>query len=105
MNHSDESFRKFAIDESTSMYNYANWSGKGMELQTQNMPDLNYKSESDQLTVWFHYRKLDKIISENLKRLKEIDPSSEDYIITLKIHQRLLEEKKELATVLNIVIS
>jgi len=105
MNHSDESFRKFAIDESTSMYNYANWSEKGMELQTQNMPDLNYKSESDQLTVWFHYRKLDKIISENLKRLKEIDPSSEDYIITLKIHQRLLEEKKELATVLNIVIS
>jgi DNA primase len=105
LNHPDATFRDTAIDLVSFPYVYANWSEKGMELQTQKLPDENYINESDQINIRLNYRKLGKIIAENLEKLKELHPDSEEYLVILKVHQKLLEERKEFAELLNNVIS
>lgn len=103
--HSDQEIQKKAIDLLSFPYEYANWSSKGMELQTQKDPDENFISEADQISIRLTYRKLDKLIKENLEKLKEMHPDSEDYLVTLKVHQKLLQQRKEIAEELNNVIS
>ena len=105
LNHSDEEIQSLAVDLMSAPYEYANWSDKGMELQTQNVPDENFINESNQISIRLNYRKLEKIISENLEKLKTLSMDSEDYLITLKVHQKLLEDKKRFANLLNNVIS
>jgi DNA primase len=103
--HPDQEIQQKAIDLLSFPYEYANWSSKGMELQTQKNPDENFISESDQISIRLNYRKLDKLIKENLEKLKELHPDSEEYLVTLKVHQKLLEQRKEIAEQLNNVIS
>lgn len=103
--HPDQEIQQKAIDLLSFPYEYANWSSKGMELQTQKDPNENFISESNQISIRLNYRKLDKLIKENLEKLKELDPDSEEYLVTLKVHQKLLEQRKEIAEQLNNVIS
>jgi DNA primase len=103
--HDDQEIQTKAIDLLSFPYEYANWSSKGMELQTQKAPDENFVSEADQISIRLTYRKMDKLIKENLEKLKEMHPDSEDYLVTLKVHQKLLEQRKEIAEELNNVIS
>lgn len=105
LNHEDKSIQQTAIDLLTFPYEYANWSQKGMELQTQKLPDENYVNEANQINIRINYRKLEKIIKENLDKLKTFDHNTEEYLVTLKVHQKLLEERKEFATLLNNVIA
>ena len=104
LNHENADIRSLAIDMMSNQYVYADWSSKGMELQTQKPPEENFSNESRQLSYWINYKKLDKIIAENIGQLKELDPESDDYLVVLKVHQKLLEERKTLAELLNNVI-
>jgi len=105
MHHQDQEIQQLAVDLVSYPYEYAKWSEKGMELQTQKMPDDNYVNEANQLSIRLNYRKMEKIINENLVRLKELDSSSDEYLVTLKVHQKLLEQRKQIAELLNNVIS
>jgi DNA primase len=105
LNHEDNDIQNIAIDLLSFPYEYANWSEKGMELQTQKIPEDNFIFESNQISIRLNYRKLEKIIAENLEKLKKLSIDSEDYLLTLKVHQKLLEERKHFATLLNNVIS
>lgn len=105
INHADPSVQQMAIDLISDPYVYANWADKGMELQTQMLPEENHISEAEQLSIRINYKKLSKMIHENLEKLKHLDSNSENYLLTLKVHQKLLEERKRFALKLNNVIS
>jgi hypothetical protein len=85
-------------------YDYANWSERGFELQTQKHPDNNHVNETNQAVMRLNYKKLIKIIKTNNEKMKSLDASSIEYITFLKLHQKLLEEKKKMAILLNIVV-
>ncbi|HAY71202.1 MAG TPA: DNA primase, partial [Saprospirales bacterium] len=103
-NHPDEPIRQLAIDLLNSPYVYAGWQNKGMELQTQRMPDQNFKNEADQLIIRINNRKLTMMIEENMKKLDKLDPEDPEYLISLKLHAKMIEQKKELANLIDKVI-
>ena len=105
LNHQDSSVQQYTIDLISNPYTYSDWSSKGMELQTQKLPEENFKMEAEEIALRLNYRKINKIIEENWKRLENTDPGSDDYLIIIKIHQRLKEEQSKLARILNNVIS
>ena len=103
-NNEDSEVRKLYVELVMNPYDYADWSSRGMELQTQKPPDKNHVEETKQAVMRLNYKKLNKIIKENNKKMSEQDTSSEEYITLLKLHQKLLEEKKKMAGQLNIVV-
>lgn len=102
--HENQQIRDLAIDLLNSPYVYAGWENKGMELQTQRMPEQNFKNESDQLIIRINYRKLTRMIEENMKKLERMDTDDPEYLILLKMHAKMIEQKKELALMIDKVI-
>jgi len=103
-NSEDDEVRKLYVELTMNPYDYADWSRKGMELQTQKPPDKNQIEETKQAVLRLNYKKLNKIIKENSKKMSELDSESEAYFTLLELHKKLLEEKKNMAMQLNIVI-
>ena len=103
-NNEDSDIRKLYVELVMNPYDYADWSSRGMELQTQKPPENNQVEETNQAVMRLNYKKLNKIIKENNKKMSEQDTGSEEYLTLLKLHQKLLEEKKKMALQLNIVI-
>jgi len=103
-NNEDSEIRRMYVELVMNPYDYADWASRGMELQTQKPPENNQVEETKQAVMRLTYKKLNKIIKENNKKMSEQDTGSEEYITLLKLHQKLLEEKKKMALQLNIVI-
>jgi DNA primase len=107
ISHEDEFIRNFAIDSLTFPYEYANWEGKGMLLQTQKMPEENYIRECQNALLRLKLKKAVKSIINIEKELLQMPPeeqNSEEYILQIKILQALKKERNEMAEILGTVI-
>jgi len=103
-NNDDSEVRKMYVELVMNPYDYADWSSRGMELQTQKPPEKNQVEETKQAVMRLNYKKLNKIIKENNKKMSEQETNSEEFIMLMRLHQKLLEEKKKMALQLSIVI-
>ncbi|MGE5356311.1 MAG: DNA primase [Deltaproteobacteria bacterium] len=102
--HSDKRVRDLYVSFSMSPYDYADWQGRGLELQTQLHPEKNHKKEADQAVMRLNYKKIMKIIAANKRKLEENMNDADKYLLYLKIHNKLLNTRKKMAEILNIVI-
>jgi len=71
------------------------------------MPEANFSNDSISAIYWFKLRKLDKLIERNKARMKKaVDEKAgdEEVIKTIKIHQKLMEIRKDIAIKVNTVI-
>jgi DNA primase len=106
INHPNPDIQKLTIDCISSPYIYANWSGKGLELQTQKPPDENQELDAEQVIKRLRERKLRKLVKETREVISNMDQSNgEQFILYLKAFNKLEGEHKELLRDLGTVIS
>ncbi len=107
--HEDKDFRRLAIDVLQPEFEMSpNWLDKhDLPLRSQPMPEANFNNDSISAIYWFKIRKLDKLIERNKANMKKaIDEKSgeEEVMKAMKIHQKLMEIRKDIAVRLNTVI-
>jgi len=107
--HEDKDFRRLAIDVLQPEFEMSpNWLDKhDLPLRSQPMPDANFNLDSISAIYWFKLRKLDKLIERNKASMKLAieEKSGEDEVMkAMKIHQKLMEIRKDIALKLNTVI-
>ncbi|MCB0597715.1 MAG: DNA primase, partial [Phaeodactylibacter sp.] len=88
-------------------YEYSeNWEKRwDIFLSSQKMPDENFERDSTQALKRFKLRKLNKMIRQNAEKIKQLfEQKSEDYIIYLKLDQKLKGMRNELAEELGTVV-
>lgn len=100
-NHHDTRVKDLYIEFSMLPYDYADWPGRGLELQTQLPPERNHIREADQAVMRLNYKKILKMIKHNQKKMNELSPDSDEYSLHLKIHNKLLTTRKNMAGILN----
>jgi DNA primase len=106
INHPNPEIQKLSIDCISSPYIYANWSGKGLELQTQKPPEENQELDTEQVILRLRERKLRKLVKETKEVISNMDQSdTENFILYLKAFNKLEGEHKELLRELGTVIS
>jgi len=104
INHPDDETRNFAIDVSTSNYEYADWGSKNVELQTQLEPDLNFYKDSLQSILRFKFRKIVNTLNLLQEKISEKELSEQDKLDYLLALKKLQEQRLELANKLNQVV-
>ncbi|MCL4106758.1 UNVERIFIED_CONTAM: hypothetical protein GTU68_048202 [Idotea baltica] len=105
INHTNPEIQQLAIDCISSPYIYANWSGKGLELQTQKAPDENQELDAEQVVMRLRERKLRKLVKETRTVISEMDKDDDKFILYLKAFNKLEGEHKELLREMGTVIS
>lgn len=103
-NHENADIRDLFVQISITPYEYADWPGRGMELQTQLHPERNHKKEAEQAVLRLNYEKLEKLIDRVKNSLNEADSDSVRYVELIEVHMKLLSRKKYLAEKLNLII-
>lgn len=100
--HINSHVKKIAIDLLTDRYSYANWSDKGVELQTQKPIGENFIKDSYQAVMRYKLLK----IKERIHQLKEVleDQDAEKSDALILAYQKLIAERQTLAGQLNTVI-
>jgi len=107
IHHRDERVKKLTIDLLSSPYEYSeNWAKRWeIFLQTQKMPEENFKEDALYSLRRFKLRKLERMIRRNKEKIKEaFENNSEEYLIYLQVDQRLKEQRNQLAKDLGSVI-
>ncbi len=98
----------FVIEVMASPYVYSeNWEKKwDIRLQTQKMPEENYRQDAHRAYQEFLFRKVDRMCRENKKVISELDNTSdfEEWILYMEVQNRLVKRRMELAETLGIVI-
>lgn len=105
INHLDPEVQQLAVDLISSPFIYANWSGKGLELQTQKPPEENQQLDAEQVVMRIKERKLKKMVKETNEYITELKEKGQDYIMYLKAYNKLKGELNELEKNLRTVIS
>lgn len=101
-----ENIRNIVIELLSDRYEYANWESRGVYLQNQKDPDLNYQKDASEATLRFLVRKVNTKKSEIEAKLKELakDSSQEtDFSLYLKVLQKLTDQRNALAEKLGTV--
>ncbi|MEZ4908936.1 MAG: hypothetical protein R2771_15150 [Saprospiraceae bacterium] len=104
-NHENKEVVKLYIDFSLDQYQYADWEGRGLELQTQLPPEENQKSETDDVIMRTNFQKLLKMIDYNQQLLNNYNPESSEYLAYLRLHKKLIEQRKIYISRLNRVVN
>ncbi len=107
LHHIEDDVQQLAIDLSSSPYEYSeNWANRWeIFLTTQKMPDDNFVKDSVSAIKRFRLRKLNRMIKENAEQLKQVLENGEgDYMLHLKLDQRLKATRNELARELGTVV-
>ena len=107
--HEDGEIRRLAIDVLQPEFEMSpNWLDKhDLPLRSQPMPEANFSNDSISAIYWFKLRKLDKLVERNKANMKKaVDEKTgeEEVIKTMKIHQKLMEIRKDIALKVNTVI-
>ncbi len=100
--HRDESVRRLSVDLLSDPNSYANWSDRGVELQTQKPIDENHEKDIYQAVMRYFlrfYKNQDKIWRERI-----ISCSEEDRIVYLTAYKKFKDEVREHAVKLNAVL-
>jgi DNA primase len=105
LQHSDPDVQKFAIDTISKPYQYANWAGKGMELQSQKDPEHNYERESKQIVLRLKSRKLREVLKDLNVRISECPPEDQEKLRVLllsyqKVNKVLIQIDQEFGMVI-----
>lgn len=107
LSHADQQIRELAINMLSSPYEYSeNWEKRWeIFLTSQSMPDENFAKDSTQALKRFKLRKLNKMIVQNAEKIKQLfEKKSDDYMIYLKLDQKLKVMRNELAEELGTVV-
>lgn len=106
--HADQTIRDKVIEILTSPDEFSlNWEQKwGIILQTQPMPEKNYKRDTEIVLRQFLIHKLNEMCAINLKSIKQLEEAGEmeDVILHIRVQQELLQRRNNLAGELNQVI-
>ncbi len=101
--HSNEQVRTFAVDVLSEKYTYAEWSKKGLELQTQKPVEENHVKDSYQAILRFKLKKIVERIEE-LKRIFSDNTDESKDVILITAYQKLLKERQQLAEELKVTV-
>ena len=101
--HEKDEIRNLSIDILSDKYTYANWSKKGLELQTQKPIEDNFINDSYQAIMRFKLKKVMEKISELNKMIEGQTDNSKD-IIFITAYQKLLAERKMITDELNTTV-
>ena len=107
LQHSNSEIKKLAVDLSASPYEYSeNWEKKWeIFLTTQKMPDENFVKDSAQALKRFKLKKFDKMIMKNADKIKALyEQQSDEFLLYLKLDQKLKAIRNELAAELGTVV-
>ena len=107
--HADPGVAKVAVDLVASMDQYQfseGWEKLNVFLNTQELPEINHVADAQSGILRFKLKKIERLIDKNHKELKTVQNSKEvtDMMILLKVHQRLVEIRADLAKQLNTVV-
>lgn len=105
--HEDIELSKITVELIATPYSYADWEKKGVFLQTQKEPELNFVRDTDQAILRFKLVKIKKlldIIQQKIDSFDVSENSSEAYLLTLKVRVKLEAEKSRLANELGTVV-
>lgn len=101
LQHEDADIKNFALGALTSPYEYSeNWEKKwDIHLRWQKSPETNFEDDSRQALVRFKMRKIEKVLSENRQKIKELSDAGEheQVLAYMKVLQKLLVMRSELA--------
>jgi DNA primase len=104
----DQRISKLAIDVIATPYEYSEgWEELNVFLTSQEFPEENHVKDAKSGILRFKLRKTERIMEKNqeeIKRLQKEQGSAEDLIMHLKVHNKLIEMRKELANQLNTVV-
>ncbi len=105
LSHPDEHISQLAIELNADKYSYANWKKRGIELQTQKMPEENFLKDSINAILRLKSKKLVSILEENRKDIEELSKTnSPELVIKLKVYQKLKEDITTINKLLGAVI-
>lgn len=107
INHEDPDIQKTALDIISTPYEYSpNWSAKGMELQTQVLPEKNFEKDAMQAILRFKLKKIVKQCKDIYEKiLQEDQEGNTDTVEKLyKSFAKLTQDKTEVTEQLNAVI-
>jgi DNA primase len=108
LSHPNVEFRDFATTILFDTHNYSdNWEVKwGRMLETQKMPDINFTKDSFSSLKRFKLRKIMKVCDHNQELIRKSSDAGDMATMMkhLKIHQRLMEMRTQLANELNTVV-
>jgi DNA primase len=108
LSHPNAEFREFATTVLFDTHNYSdNWEVKwGRALETQKMPDINFTKDSFSSLKRFKLRKIMKVCDHNQELIRKASDAGDMATMMkhLKIHQRLMEMRTQLANELNTVV-
>jgi DNA primase len=102
--HPDQEISQFAADISITNYTYAHWEDRGVYLQTQPMPDKNYKRDTYQTLIRFKLHKVNKQIKEMEKIVVTPNMEEDELSINIDILKQLMKERNELAKELTQIV-
>ena len=103
--HPDKEISQIAINLNADRYSYANWKGRGIELQTQMMPEENFLKDSINAILRLKSKKLIGILDENRKAIEELSKTnSPELAIKLKVYQKLKEDLSVINKILGAVV-
>ena len=109
LNHTHKNIRDFTSGMLTSPYEYShNWEEKFQRpLETQLMPDKNFKLDSEQSVKRFKLSKFNAMCDSNKETIKKIEQAGDIPLLMkhLKIQQRLEFLRNQLAKELNKVVN
>jgi DNA primase len=108
LSHSNPEFRDFATTVLFDTHDYSkNWEEKwGRALETQKIPELNFTKDSFSSLKRFKLRKIMKVCEHNQELIRKASDAGDmgTMMKHLKIHQRLMEMRTQLANELNTVV-
>ncbi|MCB0586580.1 MAG: DNA primase [Phaeodactylibacter sp.] len=107
LNHSGQEIRQLAINLLSTPYEYSeNWEKRwDIFLSSQKMPDENFVKDSTQALKRFKLKKLNKMIRQNAEKIKKLfEEKSGDYMVYLKLDQKLKAMRNQLAEELGTVV-
>lgn len=108
LRHPDAEVQQLAIDFSALPYEYSeNWANKWeIYLNSQKMPDENFRKDSESGLKRFRLRKINRLIVQNQEELKAHAANKDDVevMVCLKIDQKLKEMRNQLAAELGTVV-
>lgn len=102
--HENEEYKKIALDIAQSPFEYANWEGNGVLLQTQKSYDDNFEKDSRQAVMRFKLKKLSLKIDMVLNQIKSSETTENKRQILIKTYHKVLEYRKQLAEDIGAII-
>lgn len=107
INHSDNHFAALSIDLLHSPFEMSKgWEERGLFLRSQKMPEFNFSKDSQQAVLRFKYKKIVRMCEQNQERLRGLGANSDTNQLNtlLKVQQRLMNMRDELAKQLGVVV-